>query len=73
MLATFGLLIGIASSVYSLRARVSVSTGEVLNPLNPFNTILTVSNDGPLPISDVSIHCGMSIAIPQKSPTPIPD
>lgn len=55
----FGFWLGIISGYYGLEQRVSVSQGEPLDDKDPFSTPFIVSNDGPLPIENVTFRCGI--------------
>jgi hypothetical protein len=58
-------LLGIVSSVIAiyglLSSRVTVSPSSPLMPQDPFSTMFTISNDGPLAIYDVYASCHVNV------------
>jgi hypothetical protein len=50
-------VLGIASGWVAMIPHVSASQSQSLNPIDPFATPFVLSNDGPLPLENVTFSC----------------
>lgn len=66
--ALLAALLGIVTGYLALLPRVSVSQGELLNPAETFSNPFIVSDDGPLPLEDVTFRCGLGEAKLENGP-----
>lgn len=72
--AAVALVLGLAADMASLQAHISVSAGDTQDQSNPFATVFTVSNTGPIAAYNVEVDCGIGeINSGGKSTEPTPD
>jgi len=54
-------LMTIAGFLYLVKPRISLTWGEPLDPGNPLSGLVTISNDGVLPIYDLWVNCSTGV------------